>query len=144
MFAKQILGLLGLLCLAGDSQQAFAQQTNNNAPHAVPAPGKVVVDGKLDDWDLSGQIDVYANFKTRNSYSANVAAMHDKDNFYLSVVWRDPTPMHNMVDSNFDIGSGWKSDCLQLRLKTDMVIGDVSFSRALSRRQVIVKTNAAN
>ena len=28
-------------------------------------------------------------------------------------------------DSSFDIGSGWKSDCLQLRLKTDMVIGCV-------------------
>ena len=34
--------------------------------------------------------------------------------------------MYNMVDSSFDIGSGWKSDCLQLRLKTDMVIGDVT------------------
>ena len=126
MFAKQILGFLGLLCLAGASQQALAQQTNNNALHAVPPPGKVVIDGKLDDWDLSGQIDVFANFRTRNNYSAKVAAMYDKENFYLAVIWRDPTPMYNMVDSSFDIGSGWKSDCLQLRLKTDMVIGDVT------------------
>lgn len=117
--------LVGLLCLAGGAPQAFAQQTDNHALHAVPA-GKVVVDGKLDDWDLSGQIDVFANFKTRNTYSAKVAAMYDKDNFYLSIVWRDPTPMYNMVDSSFDIGSGWKSDCLQLRLKTDLVIGDVT------------------
>ena len=105
-------------------QPARAQQSDNHALHAVPA-GKVVVDGKFDDWDLSGQIDVYANFKTRNSYSTKVAAMYDTDNFYLSIVWRDPTPMFNMVDSNFDIGSGWKSDCVQLRLKTDMVIGCV-------------------
>jgi len=117
-----VLGLvLGLVAV----QPARAQQSDNHALHAVPA-GKVVVDGKFDDWDLSGQIDVYANFKTRNNYSAKVAAMYDRDNFYLSIVWRDPTPMHNMVDSNFDIGSGWKSDCLQLRLKTDMVIGDVT------------------
>ncbi len=118
------LGLLfvSLLCAVG----AFAQQSNNTALHAVPAPGNMVIDGKLDDWDLSGQIDVYANYRMKNSYSAKVAAMWDKDNYYLCVLWRDPTPMYNMVDSNFDIGSGWKSDCLQLRLKTDMVIGDVT------------------
>jgi len=123
---KQIPGFLGLLCLAGVSPPAFAQQTDNHALHAVPHSGKVVIDGKLDDWDLSGQIDVFANFKTRNNYSTKVAAMYDKENFYLLVTWRDPTPMFNMVDSNFDIGSGWKSDCLQLRLKTDMVIVDVA------------------
>ena len=111
---------LTLACLP-----AAAQQTDNNALHAVPPPGKVVIDGKLDDWDLSGQIDVFANLRTRGTYSTRVAAMYDRENFYLAIVWRDPTPMHNMVDSNFDIGSGWKSDCVQLRLKTDMVIGDV-------------------
>ena len=129
MFGKilknNVMGLLTLLCLAGASQQALAQQTDNRALHAVPPPGKIAVDGKLDDWDLSGVIDVFANFRTRNNYSARVAAMYDKENFYLAVVWRDPTPMYNMVDSSFDIGSGWKSDCLQLRLKTDMVIGCV-------------------
>ena len=125
MNSKTLTGIVLAFVLAA-VQSALAQQTNNNALHAVPPPGKVVIDGKLDDWDLSGQIDVFANFRTRNNYSAKVAAMYDKENFYLAVVWRDPTPMHNMVDSNFDIGSGWKSDCVQLRLKTDMVIGDVS------------------
>lgn len=113
---------LGCLCAV---TPAWAQQTDNHALHAVPPPGTVAIDGKLDDWDLSGQIDVFANFKTRGSYSAKVAAMYDADNFYLAVEWRDPTPLHNLVDSNFDIGSGWKSDCLQLRFKTDMVIGSV-------------------
>ncbi len=126
LMKKNVLGLLGALALAGVSLPASAQQTDNNALHAVPAPGKVVVDGKVDDWDLSGQIDVFANFRTRNTYSTKVAAMYDQENFYLLVLWRDPTPMFNMVDSNFDIGSGWKSDCLQLRLKTDMVIADVT------------------
>ncbi len=126
LFAKlHPAAVVAAVGLALFSVPATAQQTDNNALHAVPPPGKVVIDGKLDDWDLSGQIDVFANFRTRNSYSARVAAMYDKENFYLAVVWRDPTPMHNMVDSNFDIGSGWKSDCLQLRLKTDMIVGDV-------------------
>lgn len=26
---------------------------------AVPTPGKVVIDGTLDDWDLSGQIEMF-------------------------------------------------------------------------------------
>jgi hypothetical protein len=101
---------------------ALAQQTDNHVLHAVPVPGKVVIDGKLADWDLSGQIDVYANFRTRNAYSAQVAAMYDRDNLYLAIAWRDPTPMFNMVDSTFDIGSGWRSDCVQLRVNTDMVM----------------------
>ena len=125
MESKTLIRIAVAVILAAGGLPAPAQQTNNNGLHAVPVPKKVVIDGKLDDWDLSGQIDVYANFRTRNNYSTKVAAMYDQENFYLSVVWRDPTPMFNMVDSNFDIGSGWKSDCLQLRLKTDMVIGCV-------------------
>lgn len=104
------------------SSLGFAQQTDNHVLHAVPPPGPVTIDGKLNDWDLSGQIEVYANFRTRNSYSAKVAAMYDRDNLYLAIAWRDPTPMFNMVDSTFDIGSGWRSDCVQLRVNTDMVM----------------------
>lgn len=117
---KRILAVVGMLVLA--ASLGLAQQTDNHVLHAVPCPGKVVVDGKLADWDLSGQMEVYANFRTRNTYSATVAAMYDQDNLYLSLVWRDPTPMFNMIDSNFDIGSGWRSDCVQVRLKTDMVM----------------------
>ena len=117
---------------------AFAQQTDNHILHAVPAPGKVVIDGKLDDWDLSGQIDVYANFRTRNTYSAKVAAMYDQDNFYLALSWRDPTPMYNMIDPTFDIGSGWRSDCVQLRLKTDMVVADIDCWYATSAQRAII------
>ncbi len=112
---RTTLGLV-MLWAAG----AGAQQSDNNALHAVPPPKATVVDGKLDDWDLSGQIEIFANYRTRATYSAKVAAMYDKDFFYLSIVWRDPTPLQNMVDANFEIGSGWKSDCIQLRLKTDV------------------------
>ncbi|MGA2619224.1 MAG: hypothetical protein ABSF26_16570 [Thermoguttaceae bacterium] len=27
--------------------------------YAVPAPGHVTIDGKLDDWDLSGQMEMF-------------------------------------------------------------------------------------
>ena len=102
---------LSILLAAG----AWAQQSENSVLHAVPKPAAVVIDGALDDWDRSGQIEIFANYRTRNTYSAKVAAMHDAERFYLAVEWRDPTPLYNMVDANFEIGSGWKGDCLQLR-----------------------------
>lgn len=123
--------IAGLLLATGT---VFAQQTNNHALHAVPPPGKVAIDGKLDDWDLSGQAEVFANLRMRNSYSTRVAAMYDAENLYLAIVWRDPTPMFNMVDARYDIGSGWKSDCLQLRLRTDMTVHvDCWYSTAAQR-----------
>jgi hypothetical protein len=42
--------------------------------HAVPAPGTVVVDGTLDDWDLSGQIHSYVVAETAETMSARLAA----------------------------------------------------------------------
>lgn len=33
--------------------------------YAVPLPGKVVIDGKLDDWDLSGQIEMFVMSETK-------------------------------------------------------------------------------
>ena len=117
---KHLLGLL--VALGFGAPLAQAQQTDNHVLHAVPPPHKVVIDGQLDDWDLSGQIDVYANYRTKGSYSTKVAAMYDQDNLYLSIAWRDPTPMYNMIDSRYDIGFGWRSDCVQLRVRTDMVM----------------------
>jgi hypothetical protein len=122
----------GLLLLAMTT--ALAQQSNNNRLHLVPTPGKVVIDGKLTDWDLSGQFEVFANLRTKSTYSTKVAGMYDKDYLYLAVIWRDPTPLYNMVDARFDIGSGWKSDCLQLRIRTDVTMHvDCWYSTAAQR-----------
>jgi hypothetical protein len=41
-------------CLANDNGRGRHKQL-----YAVPAPGKVTIDGKLDDWDLSGQIEMF-------------------------------------------------------------------------------------
>ncbi|MEX0671178.1 MAG: hypothetical protein WD060_12050 [Pirellulales bacterium] len=34
----------------------LATETENLGMQVLPAPGKVVVDGKFDDWDLSGGV----------------------------------------------------------------------------------------
>ncbi|MFZ2654470.1 MAG: hypothetical protein WAX69_06100, partial [Victivallales bacterium] len=101
-----------------------AQITLNTELRTVPAPGKVVIDGKLNDWDLSGEILMCYDLETLlNKYSSRAAAMYDKDYLYLSFRIKDPTPMLSHVNPGVQptqsVGDGWRSDCVQLRLWAD-------------------------
>jgi hypothetical protein len=119
MFLRRLL--LALLT-AFFAVPVFATQTDNYGIHAVPVPGKVVVDGKLDDWDLSGQVLMCYDIETlRDVYSAQVAMMHDRENFYVSLHWKDPIPMGNVHHPRFQANKGWAGDCVQLRIKTDRI-----------------------
>jgi len=101
---------------------SFAQSTQNVGMKAAPAPGKIVIDGKLDDWDLSGErLMCYDVTSLKDRYSVKAAAMYDSDNFYVSLRWKDPSPMVNFYDPKTEVGQAWKSDCVQLRIKTDRV-----------------------
>ena len=115
---------------------ALAVKTEHHVLHAVPPPGAVAIDGKLDDWDLSGQIECFPSFRMRDVYSAKAAAMYDKDFLYVAAVWRDPTPMRNFVDPDAD-GNGWKSDCLQLRVITDVTLHVDCWYAASAKRPVV-------
>jgi len=97
----------------------LGRQSNNQGIRAVPAAGPVKIDGDLSDWDFSGRIWSFADLAIRDRYSAETAAMWDKDYFYLAAKFRDPNPLANTVDPNFDPESGWKGDALQLRVMTD-------------------------
>ncbi len=96
---------------------ASAQRTMNRGLHATPVKAPVVIDGKLDEWDLSGTIvsckDVGTMLETE---SCQTAAMWDEQGLYLSFRFRDATPMLNRIDPVTMPGNGWKSDCVQLRL----------------------------
>jgi DNA-binding beta-propeller fold protein YncE len=99
-----------------------AAQTDNRGIHAVPAPGKVTVDGRLDDWDLSGRtLMCYDLENLREIYSAQVAAMYDADSLYVALHWKDPVPLGNSHDPRYQANKGWAGDCVQLRLKTDRI-----------------------
>ncbi|WP_269431626.1 sugar-binding protein [Chthonomonas calidirosea] len=101
---------------------ALSQQTNNYELRAVPAPGKVVIDGKLNDWDLSGKILIcYDVRRLINSHSAIAAAMYDKNYLYFAFHIKDKSPMVNHIDPNTQPGEGWKSDCVQIRLQSDRI-----------------------
>jgi len=114
--------LAGLAVVFVASGPLMAIPSNNLELVAVPTPGKVVIDGKLDDWDLNGTIyscpDTQSFTKMAAVYSA---AMYDADGLYISCRWIDPTPMANMVDPDEPgrADRGWCSDCLQVRILTD-------------------------
>ena len=91
--------------------------------YAVPAPAKVVIDGKLDDWDLSGQIEMFVIQATRGTMNAKFAVMYDAEALYLGADVNDPTPMMNMRDPRTDPSQGWNADSCQFRLTTDPKVG---------------------
>jgi len=111
------------LVLAGAWPGALeAIQTDTRGAHAVPAPGSVAIDGKLDDWDLSGRfLQCYDVETLRDVYSGEVAFMYDADNLYVAIHWKDATPMGNCHNPRYQADKGWAGDSVQLRFKTDRI-----------------------
>lgn len=97
----------------------IGRQSQNEGILVLPAPAQVTIDGDLKEWDWSGRIWSFADSAIRHRYSAETAAMWDRDNLYVAVRWKDPTPMYSTVDPAFNPSDGWKSDSLQIRLRTD-------------------------
>ena len=50
--------------------------------------------------------------------TASVQFLWDEKNLYLAAKWKDPTPMFSVVNPNHNPGDGWKSDSMQLRVRT--------------------------
>ena len=116
-----ILPLLLLTCLSL-TRPTSGMQTDNHGIHAVPAPHAVVIDGKLDDWDLSGQTLICYDVQIlKDLCSGRVAMMHDAENLYVSIHWKDPTPIGNSHDPQFQASRGWAGDSVQMRFKTDRI-----------------------
>ena len=114
---------LSLLSVAGlMMSSASATMTDNHGLHAVPVPGKITIDGKLDDWDLSGQVLMCYDIETlKDVYSAKVAVMYDADNVYVGIHWTTTTPMSNHHDPHYMSDRAWAADAVQLRIKTDKI-----------------------
>jgi hypothetical protein len=115
--------LLALTCLGApcfaQPRNMIGRQSQNEGLLVLPAPGKVTIDGDLRDWDFSGRIWVFADKDVRQRYSVEVAAMWDDSALYLAAKWKDPTPMYNTIDPEFNPEDGWKSDSWQMRVRTD-------------------------
>lgn len=104
--------LLGLSALAGNT---WATETENLGIQAVPAPGKVVIDGKFNDWDLSGGIFACGDVENgRDKMAVWFHTMYDQENLYILTRWIDDTPMNNPGVTSGDMG--FQGDCLQVRI----------------------------
>ena len=108
-----ILSILsGILTLGANV--AVATETENLGIRVLPARGRVVADGKVDDWDLSGGVFVCNNAETeRDAFAVWFHLMYDADNLYVLSRWVDPTPLNNpgQVAGSY----GFAGDCLQIR-----------------------------
>ncbi len=116
---KTTSAILTLTLFLTQTLCALPPQSDHGSLRAVPAPGTVTIDGRLDEWDTSGEMFVYGVRNIRDRYSARVTAMWDKDALYLGLRWRDPTPLINNVDPDRAPGEGWMADSLQCRFITD-------------------------
>src|ERR1043166_6108509 len=114
--------LIPMLCIA-TGVHADNGRGRHQKVYAVPTPGKVTIDGKLNDWDLSGQIMICVMDETAEMQSARFAMMYDKDALYLSGVVRDPSPLMNRHDPKVEPDRGWDADTCQLYLNTDPSLG---------------------
>lgn len=119
-FCGLVLVVVAAASLAGAGEAGLGR---HKKLYVVPAPGKVTIDGKLDDWDLSGQISMFVTSESAATRNARFAMMYDADGLYMSGVVRDPAPLMNRHDPKVDAKFGWNGCSWQLRLSVDPTRG---------------------
>ena len=110
----KLLVTAGFLAMVGGmAGTAWATETENQNLHVLPAPGNVVIDGKTDDWDLSGGLFACGELEhLRDEFAVWVHGMYDAENLYIVARWKDPTPLNNPEGVG---GHAFNGDCIQLR-----------------------------
>lgn len=137
-----------LLCGAisfGSTNVVRGTETENLGMRILPAAGKVVVDGKIDDWDLTGGLFACGDVENAaNRFAVWVHVMYDQDNLYLLARWNDPTPLNNPGSSKGDYG--FNGDCLQIRIVTapDIAAPEVTTNDQKAKDAPNVRTTHIN
>ena len=89
-------------------------ETENLGLAILPAPGKVDIDGRVDDWDLSGGVFATGDAENmRDKAAVWFHAMYDDKYLYLLARFNDDTPLNNPGETAAD--HGFNGDCLQVR-----------------------------
>ena len=114
--AAAVLATLLACSRAALAYVAIVNKTDHSEIHVVPPPGKVVIDGKLDDWDLSGAITMFIDEASKASYSVRGAMMYDKEFLYVGAHVKDPTPMMNNYSFGGEASKAWDADAIQIFL----------------------------
>jgi DNA-binding beta-propeller fold protein YncE len=90
---------------------------------AVPVPAPVVIDGNLDEWDRSAELETYVMAASRDQQHGKLAVMYDEDALYLGGEVRKPIPAANRHSPEGSGDRAWDADSLQFRLGIDPALG---------------------
>ncbi|HEY3322147.1 MAG TPA: PQQ-binding-like beta-propeller repeat protein [Planctomycetota bacterium] len=114
---KPIAKSLMLWVMVLASHFSRATETEHLNMQVLHAPGPVVIDGQVTDWDLSGGVFACGDVENaRDKFAVWLHAMYDDKNLYILARWIDPTPMGNRGSVKGDYG--FNGDCLQFRVVT--------------------------
>ena len=110
--------LFGVLLGAGLALSSLhATETENLGIRILPAPGKVTIDAKYDDWELAGGVFACSDVENlRARLACWFHVMYDRHSLYILARWIDETPMNNPGSVAGDMG--FAGDCLQVRTIT--------------------------
>ena len=90
--------------------------------HVVPAPGSVMVDADLQDWDLSGGFAVHCEPPYGDHYYVQGYMMYDAERLYIAARVGDPRPLCNSIFPESEQAVSdvcWKGGSVQVWLSTD-------------------------
>ena len=108
-------GILLTAC-AAQAYVAIVNKADHQEIHVVPTPAGVTIDGKLDDWDLSGANLMFLDESSKEAYSVRGAMMYDRDYLYFGAHVKDPTPMINNYTFGGQVNMAWNADAIQIFL----------------------------
>ncbi|HWL07063.1 MAG TPA: FecR domain-containing protein [Planctomicrobium sp.] len=99
----------------------------NDAQHEelriVPTSGNVVIDGSLEDWNLSGEFVSRCRPPFETFYHLRGAAMYDDQYLYIAANVGDPFPMRSTVSPHIKRDLYGNGGCLAFRISTDRRMG---------------------
>jgi hypothetical protein len=129
---SNIVAAGALLCLVltqtANAYVAILNKADHTELRIVPAPGKVTIDGALNDWDLSGAILMFMDAPSKQTHQLRGAMMYDRDYLYIGGRLKDPTPMNNQYHFGGQVNMSWNADALQVFLVANPDIrSDVRF-----------------
>ena len=113
------LGFIVLTWATPTHAQSDPKRGLNERLFVMPTPGEVTVDGKLDDWDRSGEVFSYHSEATRQIKHGRMSLMYDDEALYIGAVVADPNPMMNRHDPAANPDKVWNADSVQVRLVID-------------------------
>lgn len=124
---NNLIKALALLTLWPAMAGQTLSQENGNGLHArmfaVPVPGTVVIDGKLDEWDRSGELKSFVMAATSDQQFGKLAVMYDADAIYLGGEVRKTIPFINRHAPESNGDRAWDADSVQFRLSMDASLG---------------------